>query len=264
MPLLVATFILGGSFTVSAIKNIQMVEPVQDTESLKNQDGLVYVKEGLDQTGKDYLEEVREALLSATKQTGDKNALDSQDKTAIKQFSLDEIKTVAENPETLQEYGLNISKIFKNYSDPEKKSLIETVVTLHQEKDGDPTIVMENENGQLTAKVEIVDFTKLRSVLISAEERAVVAIGELSQIDVPESLAENHIKLLNNLLLSAFYIANMQTMTESPEIGLVATEEYALKMYDIASNLGLINEYLINKKVVFTNEQKSEIFLDLI
>lgn len=241
-PLLAAAFILGGSLLFSYIDKNR--DDLADLTILDDKDALVYSKPSKEDLDK--REEIRKSLLAATQnsETTDKKEGEIPTETVekIKLFKLSELKIIpGDTTALLKKYGIELSQALVKYSDPEKISLVQSALDLHET--GDAKYLKRLEGG---------------------EDRTIELIDSLSKMDVPKNLGIHHLALLNDLMSSAFFIANMQTIKENPGLGITATEEYSLKMYDIASDLSQINIYMKDMGVTFSDKEKAGIYIDLI
>ncbi len=202
--------------------------------------GVVYVKEADKNQKKDHLEKIRAEIRGAIE--GQENIEAEITTEKITKFNLDDLKISAGNSsEETRYYAAELAKTLKTYSDHERKSLVGLTLDFYKTKD----------------KNLLAEFEK-------AEKRTLVAINNLKEIAAPPTVIDKHLELINQLLSITFFIENMKTIGENPNIGLVATEEYSLKMYDILGTLNQINSYFIDSGVSLGKAEKTEVFLDLI
>lgn len=142
-----------------------------------------------------------------------------------------------ETPESIKEYGNNLALTIKKYFD----SIPETELTVLKNS-------LESKN-----KAEL---KKLEQIAMAYRNAA----KEMLSLKTPLSFSDSHLNLINHFNNIAKEIDAMQKTFDDPIQALLAIKQYqtdSVAAYQILRNL---NDYFLNKKVVFENNEPAEIF----
>jgi hypothetical protein len=236
ISLVIALLIVAGSFLVSA-KN-RPPKPEEKKASADQQvSGLVYTKTD---ESKGYSEQIKEALGSSQYAPFQSDA--QSDSKPLQQFGVKDIKLAQdEDPQTLKSYGISLAIALKEYNGPKDENIVGLALELFKNEEPEP--VMK---------------------LLDAEKRILTTIDKLLAIPIPASAVDIHLELVNRLAHMGFLISSIQDIVAKPEIGLLASQNYAEESYAMHETIGKINKYFANNNVSFTEEEKVNVNVNLI
>jgi hypothetical protein len=142
-----------------------------------------------------------------------------------------------ETKESVKEYGNNLAVIIKKYFDP----IPETEMTILQKSLGNG-----NEAG----------LKNLEQIAAAYRNSA----KEIILLETPASFADSHLNLANYFYNISQEISAMQKTFEDPMRALLAFKQYQKDSSNAYQILRSINDYFLNKKVVFENNEPGGFF----
>ncbi len=238
VPLIAALFIVGGSFLVSNWETI-----IKTRQTAAQNSGLIYLKEDQKNIKKtdDLILKIKQALGNKENMNGLLTKT-TPENNVFRPYELKDLDILPnENEAGLKEYGTSLSSAFKNYSDPQKRNIVELGLSLYET--GNETIVSELDD------IEQIQLNTVKNLL---------------DVKPTVDIAEIHLGTINTIFRMAFLIENIKSIRDEQATGLIATQEYAKESYNLVGFIGLINQRFIDKNIEFDLKDKTEVSIDII
>lgn len=185
------------------------------------------------------------ASLSAMKQSGqiDKNTINNVsnalgqnivDPTLADKYSEKDIKLDENDGVDIQNtYYTNVKNLFESYKEKGIGDELEIVSIIAN-------------SGAVESGVESANADKLAIIADAYQEFA----QEMIKISVPESLAQYHIRIINNANNTGIAVRNMIKVMDDPIVGLSGLSQYQKYSDDLISSVGDLEAILSNNGII--------------